>query len=350
MKKLVLETTAPFQGLPELVAYDEGLFAKEGLEIEWADREAGVEKKVEVNVTSPKGVDPFSSHGKLLEQGKADMYNACEWGNYCRVQDTDQNSRQLGRRAIIAYAALVVRPDSPVYTPQQMANRLIGLPFYFGTHYIALHMLEGFVPREMIKVCRAPNGSRYRLDALMNGEIEATTLTEPHITLAEKKGCRTICSAFFHGTEVASNRVDAETYAAFNRAVREAVRRINANKKAYMHYFIDYYAKSDPEVAALKVEDLRESRLVVCDPAPIPLDEMTRTFDWLKSWGMLEATASPLDLVNSDVQSFAHVAAGEARRGQDVANWLHGRAPDGIDLLAARERAVERAINDEPSR
>ncbi len=223
----------------------------------------GVEKKVEVNVTSPKGVDPFASHGKLLEQGKADMYNACEWGNYCRVQDTDQNSRQLGRRAIVAYSALVVRPDSPVYTPQQLANRLIGLPFYFGTHYIALHMLEGFLPRELIKVCRAPNGSRYRLDALMNGEIEATTLTEPHITLAEKKGCRTICSAFFHGTEVASNRVDAETYAAFNRAVREAVRRINANKKAYMHYFIDYYAKKDPEIAALKVEDLRESRLVV---------------------------------------------------------------------------------------
>ncbi|HTH36039.1 MAG TPA: hypothetical protein VL976_16845, partial [Xanthobacteraceae bacterium] len=100
MKKLVLETTAPFQGLPELVAYDEGLFAKEGLDIEWADREAGVEKKVEADVTSPKGVDPFASHGKLLEQGKADMYNACEWGNYCRVQDTGQGSRQLGRRAI----------------------------------------------------------------------------------------------------------------------------------------------------------------------------------------------------------------------------------------------------------
>ena len=28
MKKLVLETTAPFQGLPELVADQEGLFAK----------------------------------------------------------------------------------------------------------------------------------------------------------------------------------------------------------------------------------------------------------------------------------------------------------------------------------
>jgi NitT/TauT family transport system substrate-binding protein len=309
MKKLVLETTAPFQGLPELVAYDEGLFAREGLSIEWVDRDKGVEKKTDPSVTSPKGVDPFASHGRLLEQGKADMYNACEWGNYCRVQDTGTGSRQLGRRAIVAYAAMVVAPDSPVYTPQQLANRTIGVPFYFGTHYIALHMLEGFLPREMIKLCRAPNGSRYRLKSLLAGEVEATTLTEPHITLAERKGCRIICSALFHGTEVASARVDAETYAAFNRAVREAVRRINADKRAYLHYFIDYHGKTDPEVAALKVEDLRESRLVVCDPAPIPREEMERTFDWLKSWGMLEATASPLQLVNADLQSQAHIAA-----------------------------------------
>jgi len=304
-----LESTAPFQGLPELVAYEEGLFAAEGLAVEWADRDKGVEKKTDTGVTSPKGVDPFASHGRLLEQGQADMYNACEWGNYCRVQDTSIGSRQVGRRAIVTYAAMIVAPDSPVYTPQQLANKTIGVPFYFGTHYIALHMLEGFLPRELIKVCRAPNGSRYRLQSLLAGEVDAVTLTEPHITLAEQKGCRTICSAFFHGTEVASDRVDAETYAAFNRAVREAVRRINANKRAYLHYFIDYHAKTDPEIAALRVEDLRESRLVVCDPAPIPRDEMERTFDWLKSWGMLEQTASPLALVNADVQAHAHLAA-----------------------------------------
>src|ERR1700733_5384477 len=96
MKKLILETTAPFQGLPELVAYDEGLFAKEGLEIEWAARD-DVEKKAEINVTSPKGLDPFSSHGSLLEQGRADMYNACEGGNYCRIQDTKKGSRKIRR-------------------------------------------------------------------------------------------------------------------------------------------------------------------------------------------------------------------------------------------------------------
>jgi NitT/TauT family transport system substrate-binding protein len=310
MKKLVLETTAPFQGLPELVADREGLFAKEGLQIEWVERESE-DKSTHVDVNSPKGLNPFSSHGKMLEQGKADMYNACEWGNYCRVQDTQVGSRQLGRRGIVTYAAIVVRPESLVFTGQQLAGKTVGVPFYFGTHYLALHLLEGFMPREDIKLCRTSNGSRQRFDAMMRGEIEATTLTEPYVTLAEKMGCRTICEAFYHGTEVASDRVDAETYGAFNRAVREAVKRINADKAKYLSYFIDYHAKKDADIAKLTPQDLRASRIVVCDPAPIPLDEMQRTYDWLKSWGMLEQTATPLALVNLQVQQAAHTIAAE---------------------------------------
>jgi NitT/TauT family transport system substrate-binding protein len=309
MPKLTLETTAPFQGLPELVAYDEGLFAKEGLTIEWADREKGVEKKTEVDVTSPAGLDPFASHGRLLEQGRADMYNACEWGNYCRIQDTTKGSRQIGRRGIVSFAAIVVRPDSSVYTAQQLAGRSVGVPFFFGTHYLALHLLDGFMPRDQIRICRAPNGSKYRYDAMMSGEIEATTLTEPYLSLAEKDGCRLICGGFYHGTEVASDRVDAEIYGAFNRAVREAVKRINANKQAYLHYFIDYHKSNDPRIARLQPGDIRESRVVVCDPAPIPLDEMQRTYDWLRGWGMLKDTASPLQLVDLGLQEKAHAAA-----------------------------------------
>jgi NitT/TauT family transport system substrate-binding protein len=309
MKKLVLETTSPFQGLPELVAYDEGLFAQEGIAVEWAERdEAGI-KTADTSLTDVKGADPFVSHGTLLEAGKADMYNACEWGNYCRAGATTTGGRQVGRRGIVTYGAIVVRPDSPVYTPQQLAGRRIGVPFFAGTHYLALHLLEGFLPRDLINVCRAPTGSRNRFNLMMQGEIEATTLTEPYITLAEKKGCRVLCSAFYHGTEVASDRVDADTYRAFNRAIREAVRRINANKRGYLHYFIDYHKTRDPEIGSLRVEDLRESRLVVVDPAPIPADEMARTYEWVKSWGMLEQTESPLELVNMNVHTHAHVAA-----------------------------------------
>jgi len=304
MKTLNLETTAPFQGLAELVADKEGLFALEGLDINWVDRdptENNVEiiKPTAIDIKSPSEVNPHSSHGKLFEQGKADMYNACEWGNYCRVQDSGiESGRQIGRRSIVSFAGLVVRPESEVYTPQQLAGKLIGVPFYFGTHYLALHMLEGFLERDQINVCSAPNGSRHRYDAMMSGMVEATTLTEPYLTLAEKNGCRVVASAFYHGTEVASDKVDAETYAMFNRAVCEAVRRINANKKKYLQYFIDYHKEKDPEISTLNVSDLRESRIVVVEPAPIPEDELERTANWIKSWGMLTTTENHNDLVN----------------------------------------------------
>jgi NitT/TauT family transport system substrate-binding protein len=311
-KKLVLETTAPFQGLAELVAYDEGLFAKEGLTIEWIDREKGVDKSAQMHITDHKDAPRFASHGSQLEQGKADLYNACEWGNYSRVEATKVKSRQVGRRSIVTYAALVVRGDSPVQTPQQFADRQIGVPFYNGTHYLTLQMLEGFIPRDLIKLGRVPNGSPYRFKMLMDGVIDATTLTEPYLSLAEKKGCRLVIAAFHHGTEVASDRVDAETYSAFNRAVREAVRRINANKRAYMHYFIDYYKAKDPEIAKLTIDDLRESRLYLVDPAPIPADELQRTYEWMKSWDFLETGCAPNELIDMNVQK-------------------HGYAPDAKD-------------------
>jgi NitT/TauT family transport system substrate-binding protein len=308
MKTLIVEHTAPFQALPELVAADEGLFAREGLTIQWVNTNEGADRQARTDVLEPQGLDPFRSHGRLLEQGRADMYNACEWGNYCRVQDTNVRSRQLARRSVVTFAAIVVRPDSPVYTPQQLAYRKVGVPFYFGTHYLALHMLEGFLTREQIVVCSVPHGSRFRFGLLMKGEIEGTTLTEPYVSLAEKKGCRIVCSAFYHGTQVGTDKIDVETMAAYNRAVSEAVRRIKANKRGYLHYFIDYHKARDPEIGTLTVDDLRESRLVVCEPAPIPADEMQRTYAWVKSWGMLDETQSPLQLVNMDVQARAHAA------------------------------------------
>jgi hypothetical protein len=118
-----------------------------------------------------------------------------------------------------------------------------------------------------------------------------------------------VIAAFHHGTEVASDRVDAETYSAFNRAVREAVRRINANKRAYLHYFIDYYKHKDPEIAKLTIDDLRESRIFVVDPAPIPPEELQRTYEWMKSWGFLDNVSCATELVDMNVQAHGYERA-----------------------------------------
>ena len=303
-KTLKLESTAPFQGLPELVAQDEGLFAAEGLEVEFVRRGEDAPSVVDRSITDPDLVSAFGSHGSAAETGGAAMFNACEWGNYRRVEDSKTGSRQVGRRAIVAFGALMVAPQSDVYTPQQLANKVVGIPYFAGTHFLALLMLEGFLPREAIKTCLAPNGSKGRLKALLDGEIDATTLTEPYITVAERKGCRIIVAAPYHGTEVAGSDVDADTYAAFNRAVREAVRRINADKRKYLQYFINHH-RSDPDVAALTVDDLPASRLQVVDPAPIPREELERPYRWMRDWGLLKSVELA-DLVDDARQLAAH--------------------------------------------
>ena len=71
-----------------------------------------------------------------------------------------------------------------------------------------------------------------------------------------------------------------------------------ANNRAYMLYFIEFYSDSDPKISLLTIDDLRESRLYLVDPAPIPDDELQRTYDWMKSWDFLETAPCAANLVN----------------------------------------------------
>ena len=297
--KLLLEATTPFQGLPELVAYNEGLFTAEGLDVEWVKRGQEAPKTTDTAVTSWIGLNPFLSHGSSLESAdavKASMYNACEWGNYKRVQESGEGARQLGRRSIIAYGALIVPPWSSVYTTQQLANKMVALPYFAGTHYLGLLMMEGFLPRNMIKTCLGPNGSVNIYRSLMNREVDATVVYEPYITVAEKAGCRILCLAPYHGSEVATDDLDADTYARFSRAIKASVRRIQADKRKYIQYFIDYH-KTDPAVAALSVDDFNLSRLQVVEPGPIPPEELERTRQWMVSWDLLSKETGADNLI-----------------------------------------------------
>jgi hypothetical protein len=51
---------------------------------------------------------------------------------------------------------------------------------------------------------------------------------------------------------------------------------------------------------------MRESRIYLVDPAPIPADELQRTFDWMKSWGFLKDVCEARELVNMSVQQRAY--------------------------------------------
>lgn len=135
---------------------------------------------------------------------------------------------------MVVCGALVVPPWSSVYTPQDLAHRLVALDYGNGTAYAGLQMLEGAVPPAALKTCGFDANAGKRYAALMAGEFEATVLQEPWITVAEKAGCRLVSTTFFYGTWVADAAVDGEIYAAFVRACTAAVHRINADKKRYV--------------------------------------------------------------------------------------------------------------------
>ena len=83
------------------------------------------------------------------------------------------------------------------------------------------------------------------------------------------------------------------------------MRLIDADKRKYAQIFLDYHAGQHPGLAGLTVDDLRLSRIQVTDPAPIPEHELQRTYEWMRSWNMLDDVGER-NLIDADRQAQAH--------------------------------------------
>ena len=164
----------------------------------------------------------------------------------------------------------------------------IAVHFHAGSHYMTLQMLEGFLSRNEIKLVHIPvSGHRYT--ALLKRTVDAITVPEPWISLAEKQKHKVICEAFCVGSEVASPEIKPEIYAAINRAIKKAVRLINGNKKKYLHYFTSSIPQS---IGKLGPADFHLPRLRYVDPVPYPPAEFERACRWMWSWNLIYPEAT----------------------------------------------------------
>jgi NitT/TauT family transport system substrate-binding protein len=228
------------------------------------------------------------------------------------VAESTVGARQVGRRATIVCGALVVAPTSTVFTPQELAHRLVGLDYGNGTAYAGLQMLEGAMPRSAVTTCAAATSPAERFAGLMRGDFEATVLQEPWITVAEKAGCRLVSTTFFHGTWVATPDVSPEAYAALLRAITRAVHRINADKRRYVSYFLRDWA-GHPQVDALSPFDFNLGRIQLKEPTPIPEAEARWAWEWMASWGLLEGKFDLVAQIDRSLEQEAHERVGTTR-------------------------------------
>ena len=230
------------------------------------------------------------------------------------MAESTVGARQVGRRATIVCAALVVAPSSSVFTPQELAYQKVGLDYGNGTAYAGLQMLEGAMPREAVTTVAAATSPAERFAGLMRGDFAATVLQEPWITVAEKAGCRLVSVTFFHGTWVATPDTNPEAYAALLRGITRAVHRINADKRRYVSYFKRDWA-GFPEVDALSPDDFNLSRIQVKEPTPIPESEARWAWEWMASWGLIDGTFDVASQIDRRLEHQAHELATAVRAG-----------------------------------
>jgi NitT/TauT family transport system substrate-binding protein len=271
--------------LPYHVAREEGYFADEGLDVELVPAGSGRDRDKEVPDEAILDHTAVKSYGwhEGIEHGEFSMYRACEWGQIRRTQDSHENAKVVAKRAAVATQAIVVAGDSPYNIPSDLHDVVVGVNMHAGSHYVALSLLEGYLPREEIRPGHV-GGPKQRLTFLEEGKIGAAALMEPWITVAVKRGHKIICEAFYEGAEVTVPSMNPDAYAKIDKVVRRAVDKINEGIEPYLKYMI----REVPEdIAKLEPSDFFLGRFRYVYPRPYSTEEYERIYNWMVGWGLL---------------------------------------------------------------
>jgi hypothetical protein len=172
--------------LHEWIALERGYFQDAGIEpvIRW-DVVSGIQSSWKELAYKQRPQDkPF-----LGESEPVDVINHCAWGSVCNA------GAGMGKFVPDAYGvarwALFVRADSSIQKPQDLADVPIAVGMRAGSHFNVPYRLEPYLPLEQIKTVNV-GGFGARLQALLEGEVEATSLLDPQISMADQLGLRPI--------------------------------------------------------------------------------------------------------------------------------------------------------------
>ena len=288
-KVITVESVAAVLALHWHVAKDEGLFAREGLDVEIVTPPPPKPfPPGDPRLVDPRLVDSFN-YQNYFEKNACDVFRGCEWGQIRRADDSKRGAPIAFRRPAMVCQGIYVRPESPVNAPIQLAGRTVGVQFHQGSHYATIAMLHGFLTKPEIRpVHVGPTEQRY--EALERGDVDAATLMEPWITLAEKRGFKKIIETHYLGVENISQDLERATVDKLMRALRRAVVLINDDKRRHVRHLLD---EIPPRYrGAIGPDDFYLPRLRYVDPAPYTEAEFERAQRFMVEWGLIAPAAN----------------------------------------------------------
>jgi NitT/TauT family transport system substrate-binding protein len=231
----------PHGRLHDWIADEQGYFREEGLSYRLvgdAERE-----------NRPKAVDPVTGALSEIRAGAYEMYQqgggakgdkhsdiscACHW----TVNESVANNvgRMWGSAYSLMPAAIMVRGDSPIRRPEDLAGIEIGVGYRSGSHYTTIQALEPFLKREQIKL-KFGGMPWARVDAALDGDVAATTVWGPALYVCEQLGMRKIVDASFMGAFMIPPAVAKEDVERYFRALKRAQIEIDLASEQYKRLF-----------------------------------------------------------------------------------------------------------------
>jgi len=169
MRQLRIKNSFIPWSFPELVAKEDGIFEKQGLDVSFY-------------ALDPADVEPGNKVGwysSLVDEGKVDAFSCCAWAALDRLSDGGKK-KIVGATSSLDYAfTVMVPPDSRVKKVADLAGVEILVNLRTGSHYCNLQQLEEHIPFERINLVHG-GAPQNRLLALMNGKAQAAALISPY--------------------------------------------------------------------------------------------------------------------------------------------------------------------------
>jgi NitT/TauT family transport system substrate-binding protein len=218
--------------LHELVALQEGFFAAEGVEpeVQWKEFYDLMGAWDGLTGTAGTVSGPGATRAAMKQTGD-EIASACQWGTI----NTAGSWRGKWFRDAYAVSrhAIFVRPDSAIRHPQDLADVEIAVGWLAGSHFNVYYRLEDHLPLPQIKPVPVGGYGR-RLAALLNGEVEAASLLDPQIYMADQLGLRKIISGDFDCLFWVDDQVDSEALRRFFRALNRAETALQTDLDRYL--------------------------------------------------------------------------------------------------------------------
>jgi hypothetical protein len=231
----------PHGRLHDWIADEKGYFRDEGLEYQIVADETRENKLKEVDPATGALREIRSGAYEMYEQGggskgetHSDISCACHW------TVNEAAARNVGRMWANAYSlmpgAVMVRADSPIQRPEDLAGREIAVGYRSGSHYTTVQALEPFLKAEDIKL-KFGGMPWARVDAGLDGDVPALTVWGVAYYVCEQLGMRKIVDASFMGGFMVPPLTPTEEIEKYFRALKRAQLDIDVAPEKYKHHY-----------------------------------------------------------------------------------------------------------------